>query len=272
MAFVTTSCSCVTVSFPQDDLQPGEFAQIDAVFNPAGLGGEVTRYVTVWETGEKMSAVVEIKAVIIPTERPLEGRLLCGRADASAGSVDFGYVPAGTTATLVETLTNVSDSRLELSVDVKGCSRLHVQCPEIVDPGEMAELVLLYSMPSDLDSLGVCNNMVEVSSGDCLFQLPVKSICVAKQTGEDGSLPSMWTTSSPVEISKGFFEIGNNGKGPLEIYKIETDNGVELKVPGRRIGYGKTKKVRIPDVATSFTARIYTNDPARPAREIRFNY
>lgn len=270
IAFVSASCNCVTASWPQDPVLPGETARIDIVFNPAGLAGKITRTLTVWGRGDKIAASVDITADVEPGAGFSGKVLLCGNFSASSSKLDFGYVPRGTVASRVVTLKNESGQTLELEASVSRKSRLDALCPGKFAPGETADFVLRYEMPDNVFSIGACRDTVVLRCGSCVTRFPVSALCTESSPYMRGAGPAMWTTNSPVEATMGYIEIGNSGKEPLKIVKVETSDGTALSAPSS-VAPGKKARIKFKKDITASSILIFTDDPVRPCREIRIN-
>ena len=264
VAFVSTSCSCVTVSWPDDPVPPGGTVNLGIVFNPRGLAGNVTRSITVWESGGKASATLDLTAYVEPGAASFAGTpVLCGALSASAPAVDFGYVPRRTAGSRILGLRNPGEKTVEIAASVCGSTHLKVVCPKSLGPGESADLVLLYDMCGEV---GACRDTLILSGASCTSRIPVSALCIEQSPYKKGEGPAMWTTPSPVGGNN--FKIGNSGSKPLRIIKIELEDGTTLRAPSL-IRPGKKARISTRGVTPGASIRIFSDDPVRPCREIK---
>jgi transcription elongation GreA/GreB family factor len=67
--------------------------------------------------------------------------------------------------------------------------------------------------------------------------------------------------------------IENRGSANLEIRAVEKESGININIQkGDVIRPGEKIKIRAESTKKTFNVFLITNDPARPFKEIRFNY
>ena len=72
---------------------------------------------------------------------------------------------------------------------------------------------------------------------------------------------------------EGSFIILNRGNADLHIRSVETESSACANINnGKVIPPGQRKKIKAKSRAAQFSVFLVTNDPARPMREIQFNY
>ena len=69
---ISASCSCVSVSYPQDPIPGGETGEISVAFNPARTAGDVIRMVDIYLMDGKPGVSLTLKAKVNPSEYVLE--------------------------------------------------------------------------------------------------------------------------------------------------------------------------------------------------------
>ena len=265
IAFVSASCSCVSVSWPRQAVRPGESAEITAVLDPDGMNGHVSRQITVWERGDKALATLEITANVISSRPSRSYSLLDGKVEASARSLNFGYVGEGKAAVREVELKNTG--RAVLPLELHGAGGIEVTGDNEIAPGGSAVLSVICAP----EEVGTVRGSVVIRSGSSSFTIPVEALCIGGVLEQDA--PALRTPASPLRVSASGrckLKMENAGISPLTIYKMEFPSGVVCTgIPGT-IESGKSCTVRLRSCPADFTVRIFTNDPVRPCRELRF--
>lgn len=265
IAFVSASCSCVSVSWPREAVKPGESAEITAVLDTDGMSGRVSRQITVWERGDKVLATLEITANVISSRPSRSYPLLDGKVEASAGALDFGYVEEGKAAVREVELKNTGAGALPLELHSTGGIRVSGDS-EIASGG--STVLSIICAPK---AVGSVEGSVVIRSGPSSFSIPVEALCIGKVVEQEA--PALHTPASPLRVSASGrckLKMSNTGKSPLTIYKMEFPSGVVCTgIPGT-IESGENCIVRLRSCPENFSVRIFTNDPVRPCRELRF--
>jgi len=71
---------------------------------------------------------------------------------------------------------------------------------------------------------------------------------------------------------KGRMELENGGEEELVILGVDAPEGVEVNLrPGMRLAAGKTLEVKVSSQLQTFDINIFTNDPERPFKTLRFS-
>lgn len=265
IAFVSASCSCVSVRWPQEAVKPGESARITAILNPDGMNGRVSRQITVWERGDKALATLDISANVISSRPPKSYSLLDGKVEVSARALNFGYVEKGNAAVSELELKNTGSGVLPLELHSTG--GIKVTGDSEIAQGGSAVLSVICAP----EAVGSVEGSVVIRSGSSSFTIPVEALCIGEVVEQEA--PSLHTPASPMRVSASGrckFKMSNTGKSPLTIYKMEFPSGVVCTgIPGT-IESGENCIVRLRSCPEKFTVRIFTNDPVRPCRELRF--
>ena len=72
---------------------------------------------------------------------------------------------------------------------------------------------------------------------------------------------------------EGHFTIENRGSANLLILAVEKESGININIrKGDVIRPGEQITIRAESTKKTFNVFLITNDPARPVKEIRFNY
>ena len=265
IAFVSVSCSCVSVNWPRESIRQGESARITAILNTDGMNGRVSRQITVWERGDKALATLEISANVISSRPPKSYSLLDGKVEVSARALNFGYVEKGNAAVSELELKNTGTGVLPLELHSTG--GIKVTGDGEIAPGGSAVLSVICAP----ESVGSVEGSVVIRSGSSSFSIPVEALCIGKVVEQEA--PALHTPASPLRVSASGrckLEILNAGKSPLTIYKIEYPSGVVCTgIPGT-IESGRSCLLKFRSCPAAFALRIFTNDPVRPCRELRF--
>lgn len=273
---VSASCTCVSARWPQEAIPAGKTAELSVSFNPSGYSGLVSRHLTIWGEGGESLGALEIKAEVVPAGSVGERAVLCASLATSVKQVRFGYIPRGTSATRICTLRNVSGRPIALSSTILRSSsgRLSIVCPPSLEAGETAELLFVYTMPSGPEALAVLSDSVVVRADKCseVLGIGIEGICI-EPLNKGKKVPSMWTSPSEVLLKRGAgsFVIGNRGSGNLRILSVQKPAGVAADLVPCVKKSGETLKVKVESSdLKSFSIYIFTDDPLRPCREIRF--
>ena len=265
IAFVSASCSCVSVSWPRQAVRPGERAEISAILNPDGMNGRVSRQITVWERGDKALATLEISANVISSRPSRSYSLLEGKVEASARSFNFGYVERGKATVRELELKNTGIAALPLELHCTG--GIKVIGERELAPGGSAVLSVICAP----EEVGSVEGSVVISSESSSFTVPVEALCIGKVLEQDA--PALSTPASPLGVSplgRCKLRIANKGKSPLTIYRLELPSGVVCSGILGTIDCGDSCVIKLRSCPSEFAIRLYTNDPVRPCRELRF--
>lgn len=267
---VSVSCSCVSAQFPHKDIPSGGTGTITLEFSPAGGAGKTHRYADVYTREGKYLGRLSMVADVIPADTALEERyytVVEGPLRARRLSVNFGYVREGITVAKEVYLANVSDQPLTLEV-LPGA--LKVEAPSQIPPKGEAVLKVLYR-PSGAYYTFQQDVQLRVNGQPSRRSIPVSAICLGP--GKEKSGASLWTLPSEgtLKRGRGSIELGNNGTEDLLVLGVEVPDGVQVNLSaGTRIGPGKKQQVKVSSTLPSFEIHLFTNDPTRPYKELRF--
>ena len=281
---VSASCSCVSVSYPQERLAGGQTGEISVAFNPARTFGEVVRMVDIFLSDGLPGVSLTLKAQVNPSEYDIEDIYTVSLPDGvrlTGTSQRFGYIAAGKMAERRIDVINSSATPVTLgaeSGDAMGF--LSVACPERLGPGEAGSIILRYTLAETASSYGMHQDKVTllVNGRPCSRSIETSCIGVEDFEGRKGPAPAMQVYPSRLEVKKsllgkgysGSVVIRNTGSGELRIRKVDLPDGVTSDLPdGTVIKPGASVKAKFTSASAAFSSGLVTNDPVRPYREIR---
>lgn len=256
---VSASCRCVSADYPRGEIAPGEVFEFKARLDPMGLGGPVSRSLTVHAAGEHTT--ITLKADVVPSGDGEFCRFRMSPAlRAEAREVRFGYVPRGRSETRLLRVKNASSTPVELQKALApAAGSLDVNCPATLGPGEEADVALTFFAAADAPYGKVEMPLLELKA----------SAIVTDDFSAGGKAPQMRLYPSEFRLRKGrgSVTISNEGAADLVIRAVEAGCGIDVKA-GDVIAPGKEKKITVCTDAPG-AIFIVTNDPQRPYREIR---
>lgn len=278
---ITVSCTCVTTRFTTGHVAPGQTGEINVTFSPSGSVGETFRSLEVIADGGKCYGLLTLKADVNPMDREIKERYHSTMADflyANRTAVPFGYVYEGKLSSKTVYIANASDKKMDLRVESRAGSRLKVECPKTIAPGEETYIMLTYDIPKATYRTYSDTVTLFVNGKKALRDIVTTAISM-REVPQNPNGPGMYTTPS-VGILKGnaakgysaTIELGNNGKGELIIHSVEVPEGVSVNLnKGDRIkAGGKVKVTAVSKTQKPFQVNVFTNDPKRPYRELKF--
>ena len=281
---VSASCSCVSVSYPQDRIGGGQTGEISVAFNPARTFGEVVRMVDIFLSDGLPGVSLTIKAKVKPSEYDIEDIYSVALPDGvriTGTSQRFGYLAAGKMAERRIDVINASDKPVTIGTESDNAlGLLSVACPERLGPGEAGSFILRYTLPDAAASYGMHEDKVTllVNGRPCNRTLEVSCIGVEDFEGRKGPAPALQVYPSRLEMKKsllgkgysGSVVIRNTGSGELRIRKVDLPDGVTADMPdGTVLRNGASRKVTFRSASAAFSSGLVTNDPVRPYKEIR---
>jgi hypothetical protein len=281
---VSASCSCVSVSYPQDLIPGGGTGEISVAFNPARTAGDVLRMVDIFLTDGQPEVSLTLKARVNPSEYALEDIYTVSLPDGirlTSLSQRFGYVNSGSMSERRIDIINTSDSAVSLTAEPEQESGLlSVASPERLGPGEAGSIILRYTLPDESFALGSHEDRVNLALNGRPVnrQIQVSCIGISDLAGKKGPAPSLQVQpTSPMMkktlMGKGFsgtYTIRNTGASNLVILKGDFPAGTTSDLPdGTVLKPGESKKVRLQSNSGEYRFGLVTNDPQRPYKEIK---
>lgn len=281
---VSASCSCVSVSYPQDLIPGGGSGEISVAFNPARTAGDVLRMVDIYLTDSQPDVSLTLKARVNPSDYAIEDIYTVSLPDGirlTSLSQRFGYVNSGSMSERRIDVINSSDSAVSIAAEPEQQGGLlSVASPERLGPGEAGSIILRYTLPEETFALGSHEDRVNLALNGRPVnrQIQVSCIGVSDLAGKKGPTPSLQVQpASPVMrktlLGKGFsgtYTIRNTGASNLVILKGDFPAGTSSDLPdGTVLKPGESRKVKLQSNSGEYRFGLVTNDPQRPYKEIK---
>lgn len=269
IATAVPSCSCTYVSYPKNAIAPGERGEIEVRFSPSGIVGKVFREVQLFDHRNTPFATLEISADVVPADRSIAERYPFALAPflySSLNNVTFGYVFHGTESTKLLYLANASDKPMHLGIATSD-PNLTVSYPEVLQPKVEAEILLTYATPDNPELFAYVTDTLrlEVNGEQAPLPITVSATLLAPVVQRENA-PWMRTVSYGSEIV-----IHNDGVEDLVIHHVQAPESIAHNIAkGTRVVHGESVKLTLSGSGTNgFSVWIFSNDPLRPAKEIR---
>lgn len=299
-------CSCISATLPAAAIAPGQSAVVEVRFTPAGAAGLVERNVEIQAAGGRSLGLLSIRADVLPADRSIQERypvVLAEGLYASRADIRFGYLERGQSSGKVIFIANASTRPMRLRAEGLAGTHFRAVFPETLAPGEESRLELWCDTPADPAYFATLRASLRLTPDglSALRELPVSGLCLT-QAPESPDAPRL--RNATVELRKGLLsrrpsgtlELFNDGASDLVIHEIELPDGFSCAfAPGTHIVPGKSLTLRLeaegfdrPGIkkrplrenarpaepsASAPAARltVFSNDPLRPAKEIRIN-
>ena len=284
---IAPSCSCINALFTADSYESGETGEIIIGFNPAGTMGKVYRYVDIYEFEGALLVSLSLTADVIPEVRSRDEQFRYRITDhvyATTDKINMGYITIGGHATQSLSVINTSSDTVALHLNpIEQSFHAVFDCPPSLAPGTTAMIGIDFSIPDSPDAYGIKKDIVEiwVDGARNSFTLSTSFIGIDHFNASCRETPDMVISPSMVALDKnmitrhfeGSFIILNRGNADLHIRSVETESSACANINnGKVIPPGQRKKIKAKSRAAQFSVFLVTNDPARPMREIQFNY
>jgi len=284
---IAPSCRCLNTIFSQDSFESGESGEIIIGFNPAGMTGKVYRYVDIYEYEKALLVRLSLTADVIPEVRSRDEQFRYRITDhvyATTDKINMGYITIGGHATQSLSVINTSSDTVALHLNpIEQSFHAVFDCPPSLAPGTTAMIGIDFSIPDSPDAYGIKKDIVEiwVDGARNSFTLSTSFIGIDHFNASCRETPDMVISPSMVALDRnmitrrfeGSFIILNRGNADLHIRSVETESSACANINNRKvIPPGQRKKIKAKSRAAQFSVFLVTNDPARPMREIQFNY
>lgn len=266
---VSVSCSCVQAEIPHSEIPAGEVGVISLSFSPAGAAGRTHRYADVYSREGKYLGRLNMEAYVTPIDVALEERyrtVLGPTLRAQRSILPYGYVWPGKVSVKEVYLANLSDSPVEIRAESAG---LRVEGPSQIPPRGEVTLKVSYS-PDKAYSIYRDRLRLFVDGKPADRDIAVSAICLGDAAPGQSSI---WVTPSQGRLhrGRGSVMLGNGGREDLVILAVEAPEGVRHNLrAGQRIAPGGKMRLRVSSTLQTFEIHIFTNDPLRPYKELRF--
>ncbi|MBQ6576464.1 MAG: DUF1573 domain-containing protein [Bacteroidales bacterium] len=265
------SCNCVQAFYSRDEIPPGGTGTITVRLSPEGAAGPTRRYADIYSLEGKHLGRLVVSANVTPVDIAIEERyrnVLDNKLRSQRGNISFGYVQKGKPSEKEFYLANISDKTIVLKTEAT--SSLSVDAPgEIPPKGEVSVKVRIDPVTPFRRYEGELRFTVDGSPAKTA--VPVSAIILGD---EPASKASLWTLPSEGRMKGGkcTIEIGNRGTEDLKILGVEIPDGVTADIhSGTTVPPGGKMKLKVSSKTKgTFSISLFTNDPVRPYKELRF--
>lgn len=275
IASVSPSCSCTTAYYEHKVLHPGEYSELTVTYDPTAMPGQFKQNVLVL-TSDKKSMRIYVQGVVKERDKGLDEKypyFLADGLQASAKTVRYGFVPQKSTSSQTIGIVNTSSSVMKLGYSLKnGDPDLKVSLPQTLKPGQSCEMKIEFSIPSGrLSSLD--NELTVIVDGKPAQKSIVITGSAVYSTGIRKGAPSFRFEPTLLVFSGHRrnldLTISNDGASDLRILKVESPESLRSVFPsGMTVKPGQQKVLKVPRPSSDCRMRVFSNDPARPVRDI----
>lgn len=289
---VGTSCGCTKPEFSRRPVLPGETAAVAVTFNPAGQSGSIDRTLTVYGSESRPIARLRIKGRVEPRARTIEERypIAAGRGIRLTNNyLPFERLPHGRTTEAAIGIANNSDAPQTVRlVGEEQSGLLAVEAPQILQPGEEAQVRIAYRIPADCERYGTITDILRVDAGERRpeVRITLRGIVVDAPQPADAAAPAVRLSSGAIRLGDmkrkagtrfGSIMLHNDGNGELNIRAVELPARVVCSLkPGMRIAPGDALQVDLgidPSCrdfgVASERIQVVTDDAKRPVLRVR---
>lgn len=289
---VSASCGCTKPEFSRRPILPGETASVSVSFNPAGQSGTIDRTLVVYGAGNTPVARLRITGRVEPRARTIAERypIAVGQGIRLTNNyLPFDRLPHGRTTAAAIGIANDSDTPHEIRLIEEQQSRLlTVEAPQLLQPGEEAEIRMTYRIPADCDRYGTAADLlrIAVDGHRSDVRLTLRCIVVDAPQAAGSPAPQVRISDGAIRLGdlkrtkgprSGPFKLGNDGTGVLTVRAVELPERVSCSLrTGMQIAPGETLSAeagidpsRREFGIASERILIVTDDPKRPVLRLR---
>ena len=288
---VAVSCGCTTPEFSRAPILPGKTGQIKVSFDPTDRPGAFNKEIYIMSNGRANRNTLTIRGEVIPRPRSVEEDypfIMSSGMRFNTLSLNYRYVEQGKLRSMTIGYANTSSKAVSLGFDILPENPyLTVSAPKSICAGCRGEITVTYDFRQAKIWGRMSDRIYPVIDGK-RTSLSVSTTVTAVDnfsTMEDGTAPR-------IRLEPSFHHFGdarrgdrltreikltNEGKSPLIIRWIDQTHGVTSNLrtgtsiaPGQSIRF--TVTLTVPDTADGTyigTMTLVTNDPIRPARDLR---
>lgn len=291
---VEAACGCTHSRSSKDTIQPGESAEISAVFDPKGMLGDVKKWVNVYA---RMDDSYQIDLAFTATIASYENR-----NDGAYYRGQYGYLLVDKTRffwgdrylnqPFKDTVVLTNDGYNDITVKklIKNPDFLQsTNLPITLKPGE-SKPMYFYVDSRLIDTVGGYYDDFQILTNDKFFKLKSMSYGMNFRTNFDSWKKRDIRKAGHLKLSTKSLNFGkvqsgavrstqisltNTGKSPLRIKRIDTDCACALlKLDDKTIQPGESKVVVVKfdslfkEGFQSKIITIYSDDPADPIQTL----
>lgn len=269
---VIPSCDCTTAQYPMTSVLPGGTTEITVTYDPTSLPGQFRQNVRVFTAKSKVVYRLYIEGNVLPRDKSVDEQCPYYIADGLQSSsllLRFGFARKGDVSSKSFNIVNTSKGTLNLKYEAKG---VKVSGPFSLSPGEIAPVTVAVTP----ENIGTFDGTIYIYAGNRGKAVNVLGYGVQYEKNSSVS-PSFRFEPTRAVFKRDKAEINfyNDGNKALTIFKIEFPDGIssDFSAP-MRIEVGKKASVRFncSGFQGEAVARVYSDDPERPMREILCKY
>ena len=289
-----TSCGCTKVEFSRKPIPTDSVATLRVIFNPMNYPGSFARKIVVVTSEGVMAEQLLITGKVTPRQRSVEEEypIVMGEGIRIATNAhNFGYIEHGRSKQSTFDIANTSSHEVTLRVE-NPHAELEFYSPTTIAPHQKATINFECALPEESGKYGRLAYTVQLYIGNKIARYPLIVNATAidfRPERQDNGVPA-------IALSKNFIKFGainsnasprsemlhitNNGKEPLVVRHIESDNGYfSISIEGdRTINEGESRVLKVdinpsklPFGAVVDKVRIISNAPSQPVTTLRIS-
>lgn len=286
--YVRPSCSCTTALYQHEAVPPGQTGEITVIYDPASLPGQFHQYVEFVTNHGKSRYRLVIDGVVKERTKEVDELFpyfVNEGLQVSSLTVRLGYAEQGVEMVKTVGIANTSKSTIKLGAKLqKAQPGITVSTPAELKPGTDGLLTITSRIPSG-NYGSIDNKVIILADGkESVKNITLSGYAVDKRV-ESADAPSFRYTPTLVNLgsrkagstAKAKISVSNTGGKPLHIRRIECPAGVSISLTAGQTIQPKASmdvqmEVAVPQGNGNIkgSVRVFTDDPARPMREILY--
>lgn len=182
-----TSCGCSSVTYPDNQLAPGDTAVISVTYDPVNRPGKFLKTAKIYTGEERIGNSFKLKGNVIPSKKNLDRAYpeKAGVVRLSSRIIDAGEVSAKEARPMFVGIYNDSDKPLRLEATTDSKSLEAGLAPDSIGPFEISTLTLMLKGRNFKDSeKDFCYKtfLINRDTGDTITTIPVGGCIVRGKT------------------------------------------------------------------------------------------
>ncbi len=293
---VKPACGCTTVSFPKEEIKPGQHAQIEATFD-AGILGTFYKEISILTNANEEPYYVALQGQVVKeikdysADYPID----LGNVRLSSNYVEFDNTPQGGCPTAEIKIVNMEHTAYKPEIMHLPDYLTAVAVPENIPAGKTGAIQLTLNSEK-LNRLGLTQTSIYLARylGDKVNdanEILVSSIILPDFSGQTEEqrekAPAMNVSANVINIENTKEKeklyttvyIENKGKSTLTIHQVQVfNNALAVSLGNKNIKPGKKTKLKIQvhtknleKSKTSPRVLLISNDPNNPKEIISIN-
>lgn len=290
---VGVSCGCTTPQFAKEPLMPGHSAEMKITFDPTNRPGQFEKAINILSNDPRRNIQLTITGNVIPKPRTIQDDYPYHVSDGlriADRNLVLDALPHGKANVRTVGIANGGKTLARISIDPSSFPSYLTVKPRktTLAPGERSEIELTLNAPADLWGKQKYSFPLVVNG----VKQPDPVVVTATFTEDFGALSrTELRMAARADYTLSFFHFSDQPQGKPLTRQFQITNGGENELIIRHIGptgdriRAKADKtvIKAGDTATltvtldtkGATGRlsegitVVTNDPARPARDIR---